>query len=242
MRRLLLMSLALAAVLALAPPAQARTDTQFTLDGRFYLVHTPALPRGAPRPTTAVVYLHSMGHDWREGAELGWSVQADRAGFLAVYPDGGGSWNAGLCCGAAMRADRDDVAWLARVVQAVKLWYRLQRVYVAGYSNGGMMAERLVADRPWLATRIAVAAGAPEMLTPGRWAGRAYLWHGAFDTTVPWQGGVVLLDGQLLTIRPSQSTDLYLVGAYVSATVYPTLGHAVPADWPSLAWGKLNGP
>jgi polyhydroxybutyrate depolymerase len=241
MRNLLVMSLAVA-LLALAPPAQARTETRFTLDGRFYVVHTPARPRWAPHPTTAVVYLHSMGHDWREGAAIGWSAQADRAGFLAVYPDGRGSWNAGLCCGGAVRASRDDVAWLARVVQAVKLWYRLQRVYLVGYSNGGMMAERLVAERPWLATRIAVAAGAPEMPAPGRWAGRAYLWHGAFDTTVPWQGGAILLDGQLATIRPSPSTGVYLVVAYVSATVHPTLGHALPADWPSLAWDRLNGP
>ena len=230
-------ALALAATLAviLAPlPASA--------GGRFYVVHVPhgAGAKGATRPTTAVVYLHSFGHDHREGAALGWSRLADAKGFLAVYPDGDGSWNAGLCCGAAARAGRDDSAWLASVIYAVRLRYRVSRVYVAGYSNGGMMAERLVAERPWLTTRIAVTGSAPEMPKAGAWTGRAFIWHGALDTIVPWHGGIVLLGGQLVTIRPAQYTRLYLLGATLSATVIANLGHEVPANWPALAWGRLS--
>ena len=230
------------------PAAAGGRNARHTLaDGRFYVAHNPGRP-----VTAAVVVLHSLGHDWREGPAQGWSAQSDTSGFLAVYPDGGGSWNAGLCCGAAADqarypmalgsrvAGRDDVGFLDRVVADVRARYRVRFVYLAGWSNGGMMAERLAAERPWLSGRLAVWASAPEMPFPGAWTGRAWLGHGALDSTVPWAGGTVTIAGRQVLIRPGQATPRYLVGGHLSAHVYTGLGHAPPAWWPRAAWAALS--
>jgi poly(3-hydroxybutyrate) depolymerase len=241
--------------LAVHPATAAGRDARHTLpDGRFYVAHHPGRS-----VTAAVVVLHSLGHDWREGPARGWSALADREGFLAVYPDGGGSpdgrgsWNAGLCCGAAtdpirsplgeprkVDTGRDDVGFLAAVFADVRARYRPRATYLVGWSNGGMMAERLVAARPQLAGRMAVWGSAPEMPVPGFWTGRAWLGHGAGDTTVPWTGGVVMLDDRQVVIRPGQATARYLVGAHLTARVYTGVGHSPPAWWPAAAWAWLR--
>jgi polyhydroxybutyrate depolymerase len=241
----------LAAGLAARPATAGGRDAVHALPGgRLYVTHHPGRSVSA-----AVVVLHSLHHDWHEGPALGWSAESDRSGFLTVYPDGSsGSWNAGLCCAPANDpvrylpgpgsrvGGRDDVAFLDRVIADVRARYRVRYVWLAGYSNGGMMAERLVATKPWLSGRLAVWASAPEMPFPGAWTGRAWLGHGALDTTVPWQGGLVTLAGRQVLIRPGQATPRYLLGARLSAHVYPGVGHAPPSWWPATAWKALSAP
>ncbi len=68
-----------------------------------------------------------------------------------VYPQGlNGSWNAGTCCRASSQRIFDDADFIKTVL--VKLENDLavndSRVYVAGESNGGMLAYRLACDFP----------------------------------------------------------------------------------------------
>lgn len=247
-RAVVVLAVVMAATVTPGPATAGGRDARQALPGgRFYVAHHPGRP-----VTVAVVVLHPLGHDWREPVAQGWSAEADRSGFLAVYPDGDGSWNAGLCCGDAAEAahapmalggrvaGRDDVGFLARVVGNVRARYRVRSVYLAGFSNGGMMAEALVAAKPWLSGRLAVWGSAPEMAFPGWWTGRAWLGHGALDSTVPWRGGVVTLAGRQVLIRPGQATPRYLVGARLEAHVYAGLGHAPPPWWPRAAWAALS--
>jgi poly(3-hydroxybutyrate) depolymerase len=235
----------LVAVAGGARPAVAADARHDLGAGRFYVAHRP--PGAA---VAMVVVLHSLSHDWREGVAQGWSALADARGFLAVYPDGDGGWNAGLCCAPAndpVRQPltlgrvglRDDVGFLERVIADARARYRTRYTYLAGYSSGGMMAERLLAERPWLAGRLAVWAAAPEMPTPGAWLGRAWLGHGAADTTVPWQGGTVTLAGRRVLIRPGQATRAWLIGGRFEAHVFQGLGHSPPAWWPAQAWASF---
>ena len=65
---------------------------------------------------------------------------------------------------SARLRDVDDVAFLRALVARLAQEYRVdpQRVYVAGYSNGGQMAFRLAAEAPGLPAAIAaVAASLP---------------------------------------------------------------------------------
>jgi poly(3-hydroxybutyrate) depolymerase len=83
-----------------------------------------------------------------------------------------------LRTGPASTANRDDVDWLSTVITTLRVKYGLNRILIAGNSNGGMMAERLVSERPWLSSRLAVWGAAPEMPKPGRWTGIATIFDG----------------------------------------------------------------
>jgi poly(3-hydroxybutyrate) depolymerase len=186
-----------------------------------------------------VVVLHSFEHGISEPIAQGWSAAAARHRFVVVYPTRGSSWNAGLCCGAAASGKRDDVDWLATVIANVRAKYSLRTIYLTGDSNGGMMVERLVAERPNTAQRFAVWGAAPEMPTPGHWSGYGLLARGAGDTTAPPLGGSLRLGGSLTTIRPGDTTAHWLIGAHLTTRVVRGLGHAPPPNWPEVAWAAL---
>jgi polyhydroxybutyrate depolymerase len=89
---------------------------------------------------------------------------ADREGFLVAYPEGTGpfdgkfeTWNAGGCCGSAVRDNVDDVGFVRRLLADIarRQAYDPARVYATGLSNGAMMAYRLAAE---LSDRIAAIA------------------------------------------------------------------------------------
>ena len=119
----------------------------------------------------------------------GWSHLSDRERFVAAYLDRGGSWNAGLCCGGASSSNRGDVTWIRTVVADLVRRYHLKTVYVAGNSNGGMMAERMLADSPATFKTAVVWAGAPEMPAAGTYAGGLTVFDGERDAIVPVLGG-----------------------------------------------------
>ena len=86
------------------------------------------------------------------------AAQADRDGFLAVFPEAlDGTWNDGR---AAARDTADDIAFLRAVVD----WLvenegaDRARVYATGISNGGAMAHNLACNAPDLVAGIAPVA------------------------------------------------------------------------------------
>jgi polyhydroxybutyrate depolymerase len=201
------------------------------------VVHVP------PNPTrTGVVVLASYGHLYDEPIGQGWSDAADRHGFLAIYPSRDGSWNAGVCCGRGAATNRDDVAWLAARIAEVRDRYGLTTVYLAGFSNGGMMAERLVAERPLSATRLATWGATPAMPQPGRWTGVGILYTGEFDDRVPVVGGTTTIAGRRTTLRPATSTNAWLLDADLQHVIVTGAAHEPPRGWPELAWRALTAP
>jgi polyhydroxybutyrate depolymerase len=222
-----------AGVFTITGSAPADAINRYTLpSGRSYTAW-----KDVPTVTTAVVVLHSFNHDDSEPVAQGWLTAAARHNFLAVFPTGNGSWNAGLCCGRARDTGRDDVAFLAAVQADVVARWHPARVFYVGWSNGAMMVERLVVERPELTRRFVLAGGAPEMPNAGTWPGRGWIYHGRRDTTVPWAGGHPAWCG--CEIRPGQRTPTWIRGASLWAYVDPARGHAVPAGWPELAWSRL---
>jgi pimeloyl-ACP methyl ester carboxylesterase len=171
--RRLACALGLAATLAVGSSHPAVAISRFTLpSGRTYTAW-----KDVPTVTTAILVLHSYNHTDAEPITQGLLDTAARHNFLAVFPNGGGSWNAGLCCGTARATGRDDVGYLADVIADVRARWHPARTYLAGWSNGGMMVERLVVERPELVTRFVVAGSAPEMPAPGAWPGRGWIYH-----------------------------------------------------------------
>jgi polyhydroxybutyrate depolymerase len=190
--------------LPLAPSTGSVPPGDFTVrvrhDGRSrrYLLHVPADGRATPRPL--VVVLHGAAGDAMENrAWVGLDELADREGFLAVYPDGTGPfrgrvhmWNAGTCCGSAQWEAVDDVGFLLAVLDDVERRTAVDptRVYVAGFSNGAMMAYRLAAEASDRIAAIAAVAGArPAELGTAVRAMPVMHVHSLDDRIVPFAGG-----------------------------------------------------
>ncbi|HVY98575.1 MAG TPA: PHB depolymerase family esterase [Dongiaceae bacterium] len=207
--------IALAAILALgalAPAAAAETESVRKVDvsgvERSYLLH---LPRGAPdgKPLPLVVVLHGGGGSGAlVAAQTGFSAEADQEGFIVAYPDGSDrprplmsalgkpgllTWNAGGCCGYAQQQDVDDVAFFRALVADVERSHPIdrKRIYVAGHSNGGMMAYRIACEASGTVAAIGVVSGV-MVSAPCAPSGLVSVIdiHGTADANVPIGGGV----------------------------------------------------
>jgi polyhydroxybutyrate depolymerase len=124
----------------------------FSFDGaqRHYRMYAPA--RGMAARRALLLVLHPYGGSAvRFEAQSGLDRRAAAAGAVLVYPDGlGHSWDAGTCCGYAVRHHVDDVRFLIRVVADVERRVSIDpaRIAVTGFSNGALMSYRLVCERP----------------------------------------------------------------------------------------------
>jgi polyhydroxybutyrate depolymerase len=127
---------------------------------REYYVHTPEGYTGKT-PLPLVMVLHGAIQT-PEGIERmsGMSAKADVQNFLVVYPKGTGqvdTWNAGACCGYAMKNKIDDVAFFRALIAKLETDYSVdpKRIYSTGISNGAMMSYRLACE---LSEQIAAIA------------------------------------------------------------------------------------
>jgi polyhydroxybutyrate depolymerase len=139
--------------------------------------------------------------------ESGFSVLADREGFLGVYPQGIGlgdffrHWNSGHCCGKARRMNLDDVGFALATVDDVARRNPVDRsrLYVVGFSNGGMLAYRIAAEHPDVVAAVAIVSatigGTPGANEP-EWSVvrpkqpvAVLAIHGRADTSIPYEGG-----------------------------------------------------
>jgi len=187
------------ATTTIAPPARPRAPTgdsveTMTHDGleRRYLLHVPTdLP--PDRMVPLVLVLHGAGGDPEDiEAGSGWNAIADDRGIVVAYPEGeGGDWNAGACCGVAVREDHDDVGFLNALVDHLVGFAQVDpaRVVVIGHSNGGMMAYRLACDPDSkVAGLVSVAGTNMAGCAPAHPVSFMEV-HGTADRVVPFDGG-----------------------------------------------------
>jgi polyhydroxybutyrate depolymerase len=136
-----------------------RTETgRMRWDGveRTYTVRVPRSADSA-RTVPLVIALHGRGGSGQRMLRWsGFDAKADEAGFLLVAPEGTGDprgWSTGFAPGGAI----DDVGFIGALIDTLAARYRVdsKRVYVAGHSNGGVLAHRVASD---LSSRVAAAA------------------------------------------------------------------------------------
>ena len=189
---------------------------------RTFKVFSPAACQGTDQdPVTcpAVFMLHGGGgYAAQVQEQTDWNNKAKGAEFNVVYPQGidpddtGGTWNAEHCCGAALSLDSPDVLFDGQLVDAltggldyelsdttVRLSLDSSRIYLAGFSNGAMLAHRIAAKYPGCFAAVAPVAGTiggqdedqTELHVPAP-PGQPIpilMMHGLEDAHVPYYGG-----------------------------------------------------
>lgn len=136
---------------------------RLTVNGmqRSALVHVPA--RAVPGPAPLVLGFHGVRGSGREFQTFsGLSPVADRAGFIAVYPDASlptRVWNAGS---GATSSTVDDVAFVSALLDEIErgTCVDLRRVTATGVSNGGGFVGRLACALSTRLAGVAIVAGA----------------------------------------------------------------------------------
>jgi polyhydroxybutyrate depolymerase len=180
-------------------PSGATTEgeLQFAELTRTFRVHVPASATdGAALPL--VLMFHGGGGSGKQLEESSskMNLVADAEGFIAVYPDGTGpirTWNAGGCCGSAVKNEVDDVGFVNALLDHLEssLCLDRRRVFAAGMSNGGMLTHRLACELPErFGAFVPVASGdlLPEC-TPSVPVPLMHI-HGTEDGHVPVEGGL----------------------------------------------------
>ena len=207
---------------------------------RTYLLHVPG-----EQSTTAmalVVVLHGGGGNAASAAKMTrFDAEANREGFLVVYPDGTDkirpllnamgkpgllTWNAGNCCGYARDNGVDDVAFIRAVVADVQKIQTVdpKRIYATGISNGGMMAYRLACEASDVFAAIGPVSAIQDVkqCKPAQRVSVIHF-HGTDDQNVPLAGGVgkKALDAEGKAGRPpvQDSLDFWVKQDDCSVTV-----------------------
>jgi polyhydroxybutyrate depolymerase len=194
---LLLVGFAASPGASLAPGDHERSVSVGELK-RNYLVHVP--PKYNPsQPTPVVLALHGGGSNANQMIRFcRLNEKADEAGFIVAYPDGTGNleraltWNAGNCCGYAMRNDVDDVAFIRVLLTDLAKAAAIdrKRVFATGISNGAMICYRLAAELSDQIAAIAPVAGpmGAETCHPEHPVSVIHF-HGTDDQFAPFAGG-----------------------------------------------------
>jgi polyhydroxybutyrate depolymerase len=234
--RLVLAAACLVLVPALAPIGGSAAADSLVSSGiaRQYEVFRPSAAAG---PVPAVLLLHGGGGT---AAQLERFTDFDRvaasAGIMAVYPQGlGRQWNDHRGPGA--QSDADDEQFLLDLIDRLAARGLLDRghVYIAGISNGGLMALDMACSH---ADRIAgiaiVAASLPTgyRCQPARPL-PAIFFHGTEDRFIPFEGGPIA--GQFATDRGSvvsarETVDFFVRAAGCRTRQAQRLPDPVPPD------------
>lgn len=197
------------------PPAASGTATHETLLPESLALRGAA---GSPgRRLPLIVFLHGLGASGELArTALRLDALAQKLGFAYVAPTGpkdshGRSYfNAGLRCCDLDAARPNHVAELSALLERLKTNPTLDatRFYLAGFSNGGFMADRMICDRAELiAATVNIAGmgpGSDELCSPARAVPRLKV-HGDADQSVPFTGGHLLGQASLPNLDSVES-------------------------------------
>jgi polyhydroxybutyrate depolymerase len=183
---------------------------------RYYVLRTPPAYDGT-RPLPLVIVLHARGSSAQGAKTLGFSAAGDREGFFVAYPEALGQpriWHAAHDRGPVTRPD--DRGYLEALIGTLRGSLNIdpRRIYVVGYSSGGMMAYELAAQLSHTLAAVGVVAasvgardrtGAVVRIPPPQQPVAVMHIHGRGDRTVPYAGGrsATLAGADYLSARDS---------------------------------------
>lgn len=149
----------------------------------------------ANAPSALILVLHGGGGSGRQVSSLGFTELAHKAdhGVIVVYPDGIEGWNDGRELG--WRKGVDDTGFLTSLIEHFREQYPIEKVFVTGVSNGGIMSFALgclAADQ--IDAIAPVIGGLAKNLAPTCKPARplpVLSVVGTADRLVPFEGGTV---------------------------------------------------
>jgi polyhydroxybutyrate depolymerase len=167
---------------------------------RTYRAHRPA--HEIARPGLVIVLHGSFGGGFQMESWSGFDAQADRLGWVAVYPDGvADGWDAfGSTDKWGKHPGADDVAFVSALIDHFEASDSVDpdRVYVTGISRGGMMSYRLgcelsgrIAAIAPVSGNMATATGSADVPCSLARPVSVLAIHGTADGTIPINGGMV---------------------------------------------------
>ncbi|MFO7881555.1 MAG: PHB depolymerase family esterase [Kosmotogaceae bacterium] len=187
-----------------------------TLDYNLYLSHNGIERRSivhvpdkiVKEKLPLVIVFHGLfGNSTYTKDTYGITELSDKKGFISVYPEGTGqldnallSWNVEFCCGYAMENKIDDVGYITELLTLIKQRYNVDndRIYLIGFSNGGMLTYKLISEHPELFTAAAIVSSSPSggssegsiiHIEPPKKSFPLIIFHGERDTIIPYHGG-----------------------------------------------------
>ncbi len=180
-------------------------DSTMVWDGitRYYEVYLPpSLPANPPM----LLMLHGTKFDVPPNTPItynwGWVTTANKYHFILVKPastynpkSGQWDWNAYYMDSAFPSPAPDDSGFLRQLIVNLTAQYNVDptRIYVAGFSSGAQMAQRVGVEIADLVAAIAPASGqivgqpVPPPIMPGPPLAPVSVqeWHGTLDTNLP---------------------------------------------------------
>ena len=176
---------------------------KLVVDGieRSYILYKPMFSNSKGLPLMIVLH-GGLGNARHVEKTTVMNEVADTGRFIVAYPNGIGgrfrfmknrrTWNAGGCCGNAVKKNVDDVLFIERVIEDIRSKFSIdtRRVYVTGMSNGAMMAYRLACEIPDKIAAIIPVSGTlmVDNCDSAKDVPVLHI-HGDQDTNVPISGG-----------------------------------------------------
>lgn len=190
---------------------------------RTYLLHVPPAYDGSVR-TPVVLLFHGYTLNARVmSAYANFGATADSFGFIAVVPNGSGDpqyWNSSTDPGP------DDLGFVRDLLSAVsaQLCTDGARVYAAGYSNGGGMAQFAACGLPGQIAAVGLVASTYGACQPGV---PVVAFHGTADPILPFEGASASL-GVVGGRTPPVRQVLSAWAARLGCDRLPTISRVAP--------------
>ena len=184
---------------------------------RNFVSYIPSWVTEDTAPLPILILLHGAGGDGRSFAQgSGFISLAERDGILLIFPDGENRvWNDGI--DRADDRDADDVGFILDLIEFASERVNIDRnrIFVAGFSNGGGMAHRLACEAPETFAGVA-AVGAlmdnklPESCTLENPLS-ALIMHGTEDSVVLFGRGMRHVETlETISLSPTEATDFWV--------------------------------
>jgi len=204
--------------------SQLGQDQSIIVDGlkRHYSLHLPK-NRENEKNLPLMIVLHGAKGSYKKSEGFtGMNDVADQGGFIVTYPNAyHKQWNDGRLPGDTPSYKVDDIHFLLTLMNQLEKKYQTDasRVYLVGFSSGGMMTQRFAMEQPGKVAAIAPIASSIPVPLMNKVTNKGVqpklpmpvmMVNGTHDPAFPWEGGKTRFAGiRVGQVSPIETTLNY---------------------------------